>query len=466
MKIRRQWMMLGMMSGIMATAHAQSMPAYPKAEWHKAKAILMHTPGEELFNGVIHPMAGLFEHYFDVDAAADEHRNYIRQLEKNGIKVYNVADILEELDIDTLRALAGKTLTYDISNVNERDTAACGQVYRQKVLGMMTRKDLIRCLLFQPTVKMRSVDNNTGIEADYIHHSLMNLYFTRDQSATTPRGHIISNMNSLQRYPETRIIRSCYTHLGLSPVLEIKGEGRLEGGDYIPAGTCSLIGCGMRTNMEAIRQIMEADAFGHDTIVVVNDHKLWQMQMHLDTYFNIMDKDLCTLVTSRLNAKPGEPEYVTADIYARKPGTKDYSQVAKDVPFVDFLKGKGFTIIPINEADELHYANNYLTISPRHVMMVGGQSAELEKALKDNGVEAEWIPLENLIDGYGAAHCMTQVLLREPLDDGPSGVRSVTGRSRTGGNGETYDLQGRKAGKGPKGQVYIKNRRKMTAGKR
>ena len=273
-------------------------------------------------------------------------------------------------------------------------------------------------------------------------------------------------MNSLQRYPETRIIRSCDTHLGLSPVLEIKGEGRLEGGDYIPAGTCSLIGCGMRTNMEAIRQIMEADAFGHDTIVVVNDHKLWQMQMHLDTYFNIMDKDLCTLVTSRLNAKPGEPESVTADIYARKPGTKDYSQVAKDVPFVDFLKGKGFTIIPINEADELHYANNYLTISPRHVMMVGGQSAELEKALKDNGVEAEWIPLENLIDGYGAAHCMTQVLLREPLDDGPSGVRSVTGRSRTGGNGETYDLQGRKAGKGPKGQVYIKNRRKMTAGKR
>ena len=466
MTITKNLILLGMISGFVTTAQAQNETTYPKAEWDKAKVILMHTPGEELFDGVIHPMAGLFEHYFDVDAAADEHRNYIKQLEKNGIKVYNVADILNELDMDTLRALAGKTLTYDISNVNKRDTAACGQVYRQKVLGQMTRKDLIRCLLFQPTVKMRSVDNNTGIEADYIHHSLMNLYFTRDQSITTPRGHIISNMNSAQRLPETRIIRSCYIHLGLSPILEIKGEGRLEGGDYIPAGTFSLIGCGMRTNMEAIRQIMEADAFGHDTIVVVNDHKLWQMQMHLDTYFNIMDKDLCTLVSSRLNAKPDQPEYVTADVYAREHGSKEYRLISKDLPFVDFLKKKGFSIIPINENDELHYANNYLTISPRHVMMVGGQSSELELALKNNGVKAEWIPLENLIDGYGAAHCMTQVLLRESSPTTPTAIKSLHGTNEASDNGDTYDLQGIKVKKNSAGKIYIKNRKKILGGKR
>ena len=31
---------------------------YPQAEWSKAGDILMHTPGQELFNGVIHPSAG------------------------------------------------------------------------------------------------------------------------------------------------------------------------------------------------------------------------------------------------------------------------------------------------------------------------------------------------------------------------------------------------------------------------
>ena len=30
---------------------------YPQAEWSKAGDILMYTPGQELFNGVIHPSA-------------------------------------------------------------------------------------------------------------------------------------------------------------------------------------------------------------------------------------------------------------------------------------------------------------------------------------------------------------------------------------------------------------------------
>ncbi len=387
-------------------------PSYPKAEWNSAKVILMHTPGEELFDGVIHPTAGLFEHYFDVQSAAKEHQGYISMLERNNIKVYRVEDILNEMNIDTLRCLASQTLIYDVSKVNPTDTSSCGETYRKQMLQQMTRADLIRCVLLQPTVKLRSVDNNTGLEAEYLHHSLMNLYFTRDQSITTPRGHIICKMNSSQRLPETRLIRSCYYHLGLKPILEITGNGRIEGGDYIPAGNVSFIGRGMRTNTEAIEQIMKADAFGHDTVAVVVDHKHWQMQMHLDTYFNIIDRNLCTLVTSRLNAKPGQPEYVTVDIYTRKPGTKEYHLTKKDISFVSYLQKRGFTIIPINEADELHYANNYLTIGPRHIMMVGGQSAELAEVLQKHHVNVEWVPLENLIKGYGAAHCMTQVLQR------------------------------------------------------
>ena len=80
------------------------------------------------------------------------------------------------------------------------------------------------------------------------------------------------------------------------------------------------------------------------------------------------------------------------------------------IPFVEFLKKRGFEIIPIKPEDELHYANNFLTIAPRHIMAVGNQSEELQKALSENGVKVEWIPLETLIKGYGAAHCMTQVI--------------------------------------------------------
>ena len=75
--------------------------------------------------------------------------------------------------------------------------------------------------------------------------------------------------------------------------------------------------------------------------------------MHLDTYFNIIDKDLCTLVESRYYAKEGDPEWVTVDLYTRKSGEKDYHLAQKDVPFVKFLEERGVTIIPIGIEDEL-----------------------------------------------------------------------------------------------------------------
>ena len=433
-----------------AQAQENTEMVYPQAEWTKAGDILMHTPGQELFNGVIHPSAGLFENYFDVDKAAEEHREYISMLGKNGIQVHTVLDILNEVDINKLRTLASNLLKYDTSDM-PNDNPDETEAYRQQTLKEMSRADLIRCILLQPTVKLYATDNNTGFEAEYIQNPLMNLYFTRDQSITTPRGHIICNMNSKQRGPETDIIEVCYEQLGLKPILRITGEGRLEGGDYIPAGTISLIGCGMRTNDEGIRQLMEADAFGHDTVVVVRDHKLWQMQMHLDTHFNIIDKDLCTMVRSRLEALPGSPEYNTCDIWARKPGTKEYSLWKQDLPFVEYIRGRGFDIIPIDIDDELHYANNFLTIAPRHIMAVGGQSEALQQRFKEAGVTVEWIPLESLIDGYGAAHCMTQVLQREAYKpDTPSGVRNLNAPTESQ---PAYRLDGTIAGQNARGII-------------
>lgn len=390
----------------------QSVSDFPHAEWDTATSILMHEPGIELFDGVIHPTAGLFEYYFNVDSAAAEHRHYQQMLQANGIHVYTVSSILQSMDMDALRNLTAQVLRYDLSAINSQDTTEIGECYRRQTLAQMSREDMIRCLLLQPTVHLSHVDKNTGVEATYEHQAIMNLYFTRDQSITTPRGHIICKMNSSQRDPETRIIRACYEALGISPVLEISGDGRLEGGDYIPAGTVSFIGCGMRTNRQAIRQIMDADAFGHDTVIVVCDHRFWQMQMHLDTHFNIIDRDLCTMVARRLHAQKGDPFFVTADVYARARGEKDYRLIEQQVPFVSLIQQRGMTIIPIEEDDEMHYANNFLTIAPRHILVVDGQSENLQQAFREHNVTVEWVPLEQLIKGYGAAHCMTQVMLR------------------------------------------------------
>jgi arginine deiminase len=113
-----------------------------------------------------------------------------------------------------------------------------------------------------------------------------------------------------------------------------------------------------------------------------------------------------------LNAQKDDPEYVTCDLWVRAPGTKKYTLLQKDRSFVEFLQDR-FEIIPIDSEDEMHYANNFLTIAPRHIMAVGGQSKALQQRFAIAGVKVEWIPLESLIDGYGAAHCMTQVIKRQ-----------------------------------------------------
>ena len=166
------------------------------------------------------------------------------------------------------------------------------------------------------------------------------------------------------------------------------------------------------------------------------------------------------MVSSRLNAQPGSPEYNTCDIWARKPGTKEYALWKQDQPFVEYMHGRGFQIIPIDYDDEMHYANNFLTIAPRHIMAVGGQSEELQQRLSDAGVNVEWIPLDNLIGGYGAAHCMTQVLQREVynLDETPTGVRS---RSVNAQNGAAYRLNGTFANESDRGIIIQDSKKSL-----
>lgn len=125
------------------------------------------------------------------------------------------------------------------------------------------------------------------------------------------------------------------------------------------------------TSQKAIDELLENDCFGHDTVVVVRERWKDQYQMHLD-------------------------------------------EACSGIGFREYLESRGVKIIRISKEDADHYANNYLTVDARHIMSVAGQSKSLEADYAKCGVQVEWIPLDNLMGGYGAAHCMTQVLSRAP----------------------------------------------------
>ena len=79
----------------------------------------------------------------------------------------------------------------------------------------------------------------------------------------------------------------------------------------------------------------------------------------------------------------------------------------------------------------------------------------------DAGVTVEWVPLESLIDGFGAAHCMTQVLQREAYEGNtPTGIRQINTVKTD--DQTIYNLNGMKVSNPTKG-VYIKNGRKVIS---
>ncbi len=400
-------------------------PVGQDAEYDRAMTILMHEPTEELFPGVIHPDAALFSDYFSIDKAAEEHANYRRELKRFGANVLTVREILlqgtldkdgnpmEGRALDSLRRFAAEFLTYNTDSIPGETEAQAR--YKRMIISRANPKDLVRIIMLQPEIVLSRTDTNTGFTATYIEHPIMNIFFMRDQMISTAAGIVIGKMNSPQRETECRIAEFCLEKIGLTPIHKISGENAfLEGGDFLPFGNVAFIGRGLRTTQEAIDQLMDNDLLGCDTLVVVKDRWLSQEQMHLDTYFNIIDRDLVTLSENRYLAPTDSLQYLSVDVYARDDNT--YRKVAESEDFVQYLEeGLRVKIIPISRQDELTYANNFLTVAPRHIMAVAGQSQALQDTLMANGVRVTWIPLTNLIKGYGAAHCMTQVLGRDEL---------------------------------------------------
>ena len=395
------------------------------AEWDKAKSIIVYTPQDEIFWGIIHPKAALFEGVFSLKQAQKEHKNYINLLEKNGIKVYRVNDIILQGTVDKngnaiegnelkeLQEFAGEFLTYDTSKLSKSEQQE-EEKYKQKVIKSLSPYQLKKILFINPTVNLYNTSKNTGFAAKYELDPLMNTYFLRDQMITTGKGIVIGKFNSVQRAKETKIIKFVLHKLGIKPIYEVTGKGRLEGGDFYMAGDVAFIGNGLRTNTEGIQQLLDNKVFGTEYVVVVKDNWKNQDQMHLDCYFNIIAPKLAVLAANRMtvDGKPASPKKILkADIYKLIDGK--YELKKNNIDFLNYLeKTLKFKVIPVSVPDQLKYGANFLTISSDKILGIDGVSNKYKETLKNAGVDATWMDFKNLTQGYGAAHCTTQVIQR------------------------------------------------------
>ena len=242
-------------------------------------------------------------------------------------------------------------------------------------------------------------------------HSMV---YVRDPMIATPCGIVIGKMKNEARQPEPSYVTRALCSMGLLPVYRVKGDQAcLEGGDYFPFGNVCFIGCGLRTNQEAVDELMKADVLGADSIVVIRDRWHQQREMHLDTYLNIIDRDLMTLTCDRFDATPDDEAFLTADVYVRRAGFGNYDKVLADTPLLGFLQGLGVEVLRIGKYDTATLGGNFLCIAPRRIIASDDLSEAFVETLRRHRVELESSPAGNLCTGGGSIHCATQVISRK-----------------------------------------------------
>ena len=299
------------------------------------------------------------------------------------------------------------------------------------------------------------------------------LFFTRDIAAMTPRGVVIGNIAKPIRVFETALARLAFRW---SPALTkypiafdaVKEGVYLQGGDLIVLDENTLLlGIGNVSSEAAARRLarkLEMDVVGVQLPggrssrrgEVTDDwDALRTFFLHLDSFFNLVDKRKAITLPYLLEAK-----YSTSDIFPkvasgfqevlRKSGrsAKDLQQIGRvrvfkantgaldpgvsGVKLVDYLSAKGYRFIypggePRRAVDDdllrthivpetLLQGLNVVVLRPGQVVAYQGNTKTLQ-ALERAGITVVPMPSSELALWHGGPHCMTMPLERSPLGE-------------------------------------------------
>ncbi len=101
------------------------------------------------------------------------------------------------------------------------------------------------------------------------------------------------------------------------------------------------------TNRAGVEQCLAARAYGRVEVALVHDERNGIDEMHLDTYFAVLDRDLCTLSEERLG--PCAPR---VEVYLPEGTAVDFAyRLARTTTLPDYLAEKGMRIVPFSKGE-------------------------------------------------------------------------------------------------------------------
>jgi N-dimethylarginine dimethylaminohydrolase len=213
---------------------------------------------------------------------------------------------------------------------------------------------------------------------------LYNMMYCRDLLFMTSEGAILANMANKTRKEEVRYVQRTLTSNGIPVLHAIAGEGRFEGSDALwVKDNLVLVGVGNRTNREAYEQIRSI--LGKMRVECVALPSYQKRTQHMLGTLQIVDEGL-VLVRHEI----------------------------ADKGVMRFLQERHFTVIKIPENGEVlaKQAMNFVTVSPRNILMTAGCPETKEIYLRAGLMIAAELDLTQLMRGAGGLACATGILAR------------------------------------------------------
>ena len=393
------------------------------SEIGKLKKVLVHTPGVELEYLTPQRLDELlFSAILDPVRAREEHKEFIKLLESQGVEVVQLRELAAESYVAASKEEKEefiqkwlKEATPKLSDGNKKVVYDYLKKLGKKPVEMIS-KMMSGILASEVNVKS---------DVELIVDPMPNLYFTRDPFASVGNGVTIHHMFRETRRRETIfswLIFNCHPEYKNTPVYyERNLPFSIEGGDVFVYNEKTLvIGVSERTQQEAIQKLAQNikanSEVKFDTIYAINVPKMSNL-MHLDTWLTMLDHDtflyspnmMSVLKIWKISLK--EEEIIWREI--NEPLEKFLSSVigktAKLVP----VAGHGATQIDIDVETNFD-ATNYVCVAPG-VVVGYDRNRKTNEALKKAGLTVLSWNGDQLSLGMGSARCMTMPLYREDL---------------------------------------------------
>jgi len=265
---------------------------------------------------------------------------------------------------------------------------------------------------------------------------LPNTLFTRDSSAWLYGGVILPPLFWHARRLEVSNVSEIYRHhprfegadfdfwyppAGDDERFAVEDFGQnasLEGGDIMPIGRKTvLVGMGERSTGRMVEHIARSlFASGAAERIIACRMEQARSYMHLDTVFNLVDRDAATLFAPVVEAmrvysvRPGERE--DSFEITEEAGLLEAVADALDVPRIRTIPTGGDAFQAARE--QWNDANNVVAIEPG-VVVGYDRNTHTNAALRAAGIEVIEIEGSELGKGRGGCHCMTCPVSRDEI---------------------------------------------------